>query len=36
MVFEPAVLKMHVSIGAGPTSGRPLTTLDLAPLLRPK
>jgi hypothetical protein len=34
MVFEPATLTLHLSIGAGPTSGRPLTTLDLAPLLR--
>lgn len=36
MVFEPAALKMHLSIGAGPTSGRPLTTLDLGPLVRTK
>ncbi len=34
MVFEPAALKIHLSIGAGPTSARPLTTIDLAPLLR--
>jgi isopenicillin-N N-acyltransferase like protein len=36
MVFEPASLKLHLSIGAGPTSARPLTTIDLAPLMGAK
>lgn len=36
MVFEPASLVLHLSIGAGPTSARPLKTLDLKPLLQAK
>jgi len=33
MVFEPARLRLHLSIGSGPTSARPLKTLDVATLL---
>jgi hypothetical protein len=36
MVFEPATLKLHLSIGEGPASARPLKTLELGPLLWPK
>ena len=36
MVFEPATLKLHLSIGAGPASARELKTLKLGPLLGPK
>ena len=35
MVFEPAVLVLHLSIGHGPTSARPLRRLELKPLLQP-
>jgi isopenicillin-N N-acyltransferase like protein len=35
MVFEPAVLVLHLSIGAGPTSAKPLHKLELKPLLQP-
>ncbi len=34
MVFEPAKLVLHLSIGHGPTSARPLRRLDLKPLLQ--
>jgi isopenicillin-N N-acyltransferase-like protein len=34
MVFEPATLKLHLSIGKRPASQGPLRTLDLAPLLK--
>jgi isopenicillin-N N-acyltransferase like protein len=34
MVFEPATLRLHLSIGKTPASAGPLRTLDLAPLLR--
>lgn len=34
MVFEPATLKLHVSFGEGPSSRRPLRTVELAPLLK--
>ncbi|MBN2577899.1 MAG: hypothetical protein JXB10_02830 [Pirellulales bacterium] len=34
MVFEPAKLVLHLSLGRGPTSARPLKTLDLKPLLK--
>jgi predicted choloylglycine hydrolase len=34
MVFEPSKLVLHLSIGRGPTSARPLKTLDLKPLLK--
>jgi hypothetical protein len=33
MVFEPVALKLHLSLGKGPASGRPLKELDLAALL---
>jgi hypothetical protein len=33
MVFEPATLKLHVSLGKGPTSARALKVVELAPLL---
>jgi isopenicillin-N N-acyltransferase like protein len=33
MVFEPSKLVLHLSLGRGPTSARPLHTLDLKPLL---
>lgn len=36
MVFEPAILVLHLSIGAGPASARPLKTLYLKPLLQAK
>jgi hypothetical protein len=36
MVFEPATLKLHLSIGVRPASRGPLRTLDLAPLLKAK
>ena len=35
MVFEPAARRLHLALGEGPTSARPLRPLDLAPLLRP-
>ena len=35
MIFEPASLVLHLSIGPGPTSAKPLRRLDLKPLLRP-
>jgi hypothetical protein len=34
VVFEPKALRMHVAFGPGPSSGRPLTPIDLGPLLR--
>jgi isopenicillin-N N-acyltransferase-like protein len=34
MVFEPEKLLLHLSLGRGPTSARPLKTLDLKPLLK--
>jgi hypothetical protein len=34
MVFEPATLRLHLSVGKTPASAGPLRTLDLAPLLR--
>jgi hypothetical protein len=33
MIFEPASLRLHLAMGDGPTSARPLQPLDLAPLL---
>ena len=33
MIFEPAELKLHLAIGACPTSALPMKTLELAPLL---
>ena len=35
MVFEPAGLVLHLSVGRGPTLARPLHRLDLKPLLQP-
>jgi hypothetical protein len=34
MIFEPATLRLDLSIGKGPTSARPLKMLELAELLR--
>ena len=34
VVFEPATLTLHASLGIGPTSARPLHTLDLTRLLQ--
>jgi predicted choloylglycine hydrolase len=34
MVFEPATLKLHLSVGSVPASKEPLRTVDLAPLLK--
>jgi predicted choloylglycine hydrolase len=34
MVFEPATLRLHLSIGTCPSSRGPLRTLELAPLLK--
>jgi isopenicillin-N N-acyltransferase like protein len=36
MIFEPATLVLHLSIGPGPTSARPLKKIDLKPLLEEK
>jgi len=36
MVFEPATLRLYLSIGRVPASGQPLKRVDLADLLRPK
>jgi hypothetical protein len=33
MILEPAALRLHLAMGDGPTSARPLQSLDLAPLL---
>ncbi len=35
MIFEPATRTLHLAIGQGPTTARPLVRLDLAPLLTP-
>ncbi len=34
MVFEPATLKLHVALGAAPSSRLPLRTLELGPLMK--
>jgi isopenicillin-N N-acyltransferase like protein len=34
MVFEPAALRIHVAIGPGPVTGRPLRALEFGPLLK--
>jgi len=34
MIFEPAVLKLHLAIGKCPSSALPLQALDLGPLLK--
>jgi isopenicillin-N N-acyltransferase-like protein len=36
MIFEPAVLKLHLAIGKCPSSALPLKELDLAPLFTDK
>ncbi len=36
MVFEPKSLRLHLAIGRGPVSARPLMSLDLQEWLRPK
>jgi isopenicillin-N N-acyltransferase like protein len=35
MIFEPATLKLHLAIGACPSSAQPTKELDLKPLLKP-
>jgi hypothetical protein len=35
MIFEPATLRLHVSLGAPPATARPLAALELARLLKP-
>lgn len=35
MVFEPAALKLHLAIGARPSSSQPMKTLELQPLFAP-
>jgi len=35
MVFEPTARKLHLAIGACPSSGLPMKTLDLKPLFAP-
>ena len=35
MIFEPAALKLHLAIGACPSSALPMNTLDLGPLFTP-
>jgi isopenicillin-N N-acyltransferase like protein len=35
MIFEPATLKLHLAIGACPSSAQPMKDLDLKPLLKP-
>lgn len=34
MIFEPAALRLHLAMGPGPVTDRPLTTIDLADLLK--
>lgn len=34
MIFEPKAGRIHVALGDGPTSNKPLTTLDVGQLLR--
>ena len=36
MVFEPKARRLHLSIGPGPASARPLSPLELAPLFQPR
>ncbi|HUG92132.1 MAG TPA: C45 family peptidase [Planctomycetaceae bacterium] len=36
MIFEPAARRLHLSIGEGPSSSRPLAPLELRPLLEAK
>ena len=35
MIFEPAALKLHLAIGACPSSALPMKALDLGPLFAP-
>jgi hypothetical protein len=35
MVFEPAGLRLHVALGACPSSAFPLQRIELAPLFAP-
>jgi hypothetical protein len=35
MIFEPATLKLHLAIGACPSSALPMKELDLKPLFKP-
>lgn len=34
MIFEPAARRLHVAVGPGPVTKRPLTVLELGPLFR--
>ena len=34
MIFEPAALRLHLAMGAGPATDRPLTAIDLADWLK--
>lgn len=36
MVFEPKARRLHLSIGPGPASAKPLKPLELAPLFQPR
>jgi predicted choloylglycine hydrolase len=36
MIFEPATLKLHLAIGARPSSSQPTRLLELAPLFQPQ
>jgi isopenicillin-N N-acyltransferase-like protein len=36
MVFEPASRRLHLALGKGPSSARPLRAMDMAPFLRGK
>ena len=36
MIFEPASLRLHLAVGAGPVSAQPLEAIDLAPLFAPQ
>ena len=36
MIFEPAALKLHLAIGARPSSSQPMKLLELAPLFQPQ
>ncbi len=35
MIFEPAVLKLHLAIGGRPSSSQPMRPLELGPLFQP-
>ncbi len=34
MIFEPATLRLDLALGKGPTSARPMKTLEISKLLR--